>query len=314
MAAKRHVDAAGCGQHQALWQHAAAGCGWPEAEEPWLDPTAIPALSTTASGRGAGGEGGVWEAFEEDVDAVEKKLRMLGGDPRAGRARGADQEVDHAVTEDRAMLLQIKAEKELRARVAEKKVRQEAAAAAAAAAAQLGVGSGDGVDTDSYSNDDSDGSSSIIGGGVGSGVGEQHIKTFPVEDNDRVPSNRIHRPEDNPCAEGRDGGGACRPQPPAPGLFSSLDEDSDGGGAGKGMGLLRSEPGGETSDTHFGQKATEVEQDGVVWVLDEELVQARLLPPVRWIEGRHDERTLAEIGRFQPLPPHNLIPSDQTRP
>ena len=59
--AKRDGDAANSpkgGKHGVLWQHATACDGGPEAEEPWLDPSALPPPpSSAARGRGSGGGG-----------------------------------------------------------------------------------------------------------------------------------------------------------------------------------------------------------------------------------------------------------------
>jgi hypothetical protein len=150
-------------------------------------------------------------------------------------------------------------------------------------------------------------------------MGGQGIKTFPVEDSDCVPSNRIYRPEDN-ClhTHGGENDRVCLPKPSAPGLFSSLDHghdsDDDNDGAGKGMGFQRREApsaggdGGSEAQAagwaSCGPQPTQAGQDGLEWVPEEELVKARQLPLVRWAEacGRTDKRALAEIGRFIQLP------------
>jgi hypothetical protein len=334
--AQRDSNAAGDGRHYAVWQHAFAADsgGGPEAEEPWLDPSALPAPpSLAARGLGSGGHGGSGGmerrdgGIEEDPEAAEKLLRRLGGDPRAGRivSCGRMSEVDGSeVVEDRAMLLQIEAEKELRARIAEKNARKEAAAAAA-----VGGDAGSAGDDSDGSQDDSSDSFNCTGsssGGSsrpdGGGVRGQSIKTYPVEDSNRVPSNRIYHSEDGLQPDGGDTNGVCLPKPPAPRLFSSLDEDGDGDGAGEGAGRHQKDAprtggdgGSEAQAAGCGPQArscgpqpTQAGQDGLEWVLEEELANARSkLPLVRWAEagGRTDERALAEIGRSYraPSPP-----------
>jgi hypothetical protein len=165
--AKRDVDAAKGSRHDALWQHVTACDGGPEAEEPWLDPSALtPPPSSGARGRGAGGGGGsgVVEGGDggigDDAEAAEQLLLRLGGDPdrHAGRAVSgggapADQRDGCELREDRAMLLQIEAKKELQARIAEKKARKAAAAALTTAAGEdrgIVLGDSHGDDDGSY--------------------------------------------------------------------------------------------------------------------------------------------------------------------
>jgi hypothetical protein len=250
--------------------------------------------------------------FEDDVEAVERQLHRLGGGPQKSRkagCSGSGLEDGDEVLEDPAMLLQIEADRQMRARIALKKAQQEAAATAAD---KCSVESGDGSDNiaSSCSNSDENSASDwdCSDGGVGD-AGRQRIQTFPIEESNRVPSNRIHRPkDDSPYPEGGDSAGLLHTQFPAPGLFSSLDEDAGGGGTGEGTewghrGHVDGDQDGEARSVPF---PTQVGQAGMAWVLEEELVRARQLPPVRWTEGRADERTLAEIGRSQP--PLSLSP------
>ena len=258
------------------------------------------------------GRGG--RRFEEDAEAAEKLLRRLGGDPRAGRVvsncGSALEDGGTEAKEDQAVLLQIEAEKELRARIAEKKARKEAAASATGGQGDGGMA---GCNSDSDGSlSDSYGGSTTGSYGCGSpdgGTGGQNIKTYPIEDSDWVPSNRIYHPEDGPLPYGEDGEGVCLPKAPVPRLFSSLDADSDGDCTGEGAKWQH----GETPDmegdgideakavggARCGPQPTQAGLDGREWVPEEELVTARQLPLVRWAEAgvRTDKRALAEIGR-----------------